>query len=164
MEPGAPDPTLNALSTNPLLLSHPVQSSPSSVLESLWSCVSIYVNWKWPRIDFIVAQMWASYRRLVWNFFQIPFRDTQHVFLFLTQSNKSATVCRQSVKLWSNLPNISSYICPQIDHRICTCFAPASNTDPKWAMLSLSERMTYWRWRYMNMIRSVLGTRWPTLE
>jgi len=41
----------------------------------------------------------------IWNSFQIPYDDTYYILLFLVQSNKSATVYRQSLMLRSDIPD-----------------------------------------------------------
>ena len=52
----------------PRLVDQPGETTPMAiarVIESLWSCMPVYVKKKRPRIDVIGAQIQTSYRRFV---------------------------------------------------------------------------------------------------
>jgi len=68
----------------------------------------VCVSRKRPRLDGIGMQFQAFMR----NFFKIPYNDNAFEILFLIQSNKPAAVCRQSLVLWSSIPNIFIYLHP----------------------------------------------------
>jgi len=94
--------------------------------------------------------MQTSYRVLERNFFQIAYDDTYYIFPFLVQSNKSATVCRQSLMLRTNIPDIFIYSHP---------YYARNNADHKWATVSLSERTGHQASHY-----TVAVSRWNRLN